>query len=157
MLPRERTRFALYRLQQRLAITRREVMALWIVLAVLFGGVLIGEYRQRTLRFDPTLYAASDSLFEAAVQALAPDSGRTASAPAAGDTVGAIASVKQININIAPPAELERLPRIGPAMARRIVAYRERYGPFRRPEDLMRVRGIGPKTYERLAPLVVVE
>jgi competence protein ComEA len=49
------------------------------------------------------------------------------------------------------------LPGIGPELAQRIVADRQARGPFRRVEDLRRVRGIGPKTLERmrvyLAPL----
>jgi competence protein ComEA len=53
-------------------------------------------------------------------------------------------------------AELERLPGVGPALARRIVEAREAGGGFRRPEDLLEVRGIGPATLERLRPLVTV-
>ncbi|MGD9789090.1 MAG: helix-hairpin-helix domain-containing protein [Phycisphaerales bacterium] len=59
-----------------------------------------------------------------------------------------------ININTASQSELELLPRIGPALAGRIVEYREEHGPFRRPEDLDRVKGIGAKTLERLLPLI---
>jgi competence protein ComEA len=45
---------------------------------------------------------------------------------------------------------LESLPGIGPSLARRIVAYREQNGPFRRVEDLQRVSGVGPKMIVRL-------
>jgi len=55
-----------------------------------------------------------------------------------------------IDINSAGAAELELLPRIGPALAGRIVAYREEHGPFADVDDLDRVHGIGPKTIERL-------
>lgn len=54
--------------------------------------------------------------------------------------------------NVATAYELETLPAVGPALAARIVAARTR--PFRRPEDLLRVRGIGPHTLERLRPLL---
>ena len=57
-----------------------------------------------------------------------------------------------VNLNSATLAELEALPRVGPAMAARIVAKR----PFRRPEDLRRVSGIGPSTLRALRPLVTV-
>ena len=54
-----------------------------------------------------------------------------------------------ININTASTKELEQLDRIGPVKAVKIVEYREKNGPFEKPEDVMNVPGIGPKTYER--------
>ncbi len=56
----------------------------------------------------------------------------------------------RIDVNRASAAELEDLPGIGPALAARIVEDRGREGPFRMPEDLLRVSGIGPSTLERL-------
>jgi len=58
---------------------------------------------------------------------------------------------ERIPVNTAPAAELARLPRVGPALADRIVAERER-GSFRSLSDLERVAGIGPRTAEMLAP-----
>lgn len=63
----------------------------------------------------------------------------------------------KININTATQAELETLPRIGPAMAQRIIEYRTANGPFRRIEDIQNVRGIGPATFEQLKDLITVE
>ncbi len=62
-----------------------------------------------------------------------------------------------ININTAGVSELQALPRIGPAMAMRIVKYREEHGPFPSKKDLKRVRGIGPKTFQKLENLIVTE
>lgn len=62
-----------------------------------------------------------------------------------------------INLNTAPAAELELLPGIGPALAGRIVDYRDAHGPFRSVDELMNVRGIGPKTLEKLQPRVRVQ
>lgn len=59
-----------------------------------------------------------------------------------------------VNVNGATAEELERLPRVGPALAKRIVAWRERHGPFRGPDDLRHVRGIGPSTVRVLDSLV---
>ncbi|MBX3270049.1 MAG: helix-hairpin-helix domain-containing protein [Sandaracinaceae bacterium] len=59
-----------------------------------------------------------------------------------------------IDVNAASPAELELLPRIGPSLAARIVEARERDGPFESVDDLGRVRGIGPRTVDRLRGLV---
>ena len=58
----------------------------------------------------------------------------------------------QTDINQADWPELSELPGVGPTLARRIVDHRQQYGPFRSPEDLRRVRGIGPKTLERIRP-----
>lgn len=56
----------------------------------------------------------------------------------------------KINLNRATKAELETLPGIGPTLAERIITYREQHGPFRRPEELKNVSGIGNKIYENL-------
>jgi competence protein ComEA len=61
-----------------------------------------------------------------------------------------------VNINTATTAELETLPRIGPAMAQRIVEYREANGPFAAIEDVQDVPGIGPATFEGLKDRITV-
>jgi len=67
------------------------------------------------------------------------------------------AAVRKININTASAAELELLPGIGPALAGRIIEYRSGSGPFRTVDQLDDVKGIGPRTLEKLRPLVRVE
>ncbi len=64
------------------------------------------------------------------------------------------ASQGQVNINTANMEQLQELPGIGPAMAGRIVGYRQQAGQFQKAEDLMNVGGIGPKKFERIAPLI---
>ena len=49
-----------------------------------------------------------------------------------------------LDLNNATAAELERLPKVGPALAGRIVAFRQKFGPFPTVESLVRVPGIGP-------------
>lgn len=66
------------------------------------------------------------------------------------------AAAVKINPNIAAKSELELLPGVGPALADRIIAERAR-ASFRTLDDLGRVRGIGPKTLERLREHVVFE
>ncbi len=63
----------------------------------------------------------------------------------------------QIDINSAPWQEWALLPGIGETTAKRLVEYREGAGGFARIEDLRRVRGIGPKTLERLRPYLLLE
>lgn len=60
-----------------------------------------------------------------------------------------------LSLSQADQASLETLPRIGPATAERIIAWREANGPFRSVEDLLAISGIGPATLEGLADLVV--
>jgi len=62
-----------------------------------------------------------------------------------------------ININTASLRELEHLPGIGRGIAERIVAHREQYGPFRRAEHLMMVRGISDAKFRALQAMIVVE
>jgi len=59
-----------------------------------------------------------------------------------------------VDVNVATAAELEALPRIGPALAARIVAHRDSVGAFGSIEALERVRGIGPAMAKALAPRV---
>jgi competence protein ComEA len=67
------------------------------------------------------------------------------------------ADVKKININTASAEELAQLKGIGPSHAAKIVAYREKNGPFKMPEDLMQVSGIGQKTIEANQEFIIVE
>lgn len=62
----------------------------------------------------------------------------------------------KINLKTASQAQLETLPGIGPSKAQAILAYQKSPG-FKAPKDLMSVKGIGEKTYAKLAPLVTVE
>jgi competence protein ComEA len=62
-----------------------------------------------------------------------------------------------VNINDADAGQLALLPRVGPALSERIIEFREENGEFKSPEDLMLVRGIGEKTFEMMAPFIIVE
>ena len=63
----------------------------------------------------------------------------------------------KININTASADELEKLKQVGPNYAVRIIEYRDKNGPFEKPEDIMNVKGIGPKTFELNKEQIVVE
>ncbi len=58
--------------------------------------------------------------------------------------------MRQISINNANEEELEMLPGIGPALAQRIVEFREKNGEFKKIEDIKKVKGIGEKLFERI-------
>ena len=62
-----------------------------------------------------------------------------------------------VNVNEADVETLQMLPRVGPAVAGRIVEYREANGKFQSKSDLLLVRGIGDATYELLEQYVTLE
>lgn len=64
---------------------------------------------------------------------------------------------EKVNINTASIEQLCTLKRIGPRYAARIVQCREDNGPFAKPEDIMRVKGIGLRTYEANKDIITVE
>jgi len=64
---------------------------------------------------------------------------------------------KPININTATLEELISLPRIGPKTAAKIVKYRAANGEFKQKQDIMKVRGIGKKTFELIKDRITVK
>ncbi len=78
---------------------------------------------------------------------------RTPTGHAGGDT-RQMPTLGPVDLDLADSAALERLPRIGPALAARIVSDRNVKGPFGSLAGLERVRGIGPKLSQLLGPLV---
>ena len=62
-----------------------------------------------------------------------------------------------VNINTADSLQLSYLPHVGPKAAQRIIDYRHEHGPFKKTSDLMQVKGIGEKTFNRLAPFISVD
>ncbi|MFH5823553.1 helix-hairpin-helix domain-containing protein [Georgenia sp. AZ-5] len=82
--------------------------------------------------------------------------GAAASDGGTGGGSGAPAGGAPVNLNTATAADLDGLPGVGPAIAERILQWRELNGPFTTVDDLDAVPGIGPATMERLRPLVAV-
>ncbi len=63
----------------------------------------------------------------------------------------------QININTASATQLDTLPGIGPALAQRIVDYRQKAGLFETPQELVAVSGIGENNLEAMLPYIIIE
>lgn len=81
--------------------------------------------------------------------------------PGPGESAGpsassGVAGDGTVRLNTATQAEIETLPGVGPVLAGRIIAHREQHGPFRSPEDLLSVSGIGEAKYAALRDLVSV-
>lgn len=62
-----------------------------------------------------------------------------------------------VNLNTATAQELKELPGIGDVMAQRVIDYRERYGRFRRTEDVIIVEGFSEKKYRAIADQICIE
>lgn len=75
------------------------------------------------------------------------DDANEAAAPPSGKTV-----TGKVNLNTATPEQLMLLPGVGPSKAERVVAWRGKFGPFKRVADLRKVKGFGYKTLKRLEP-----
>ncbi len=154
----------LFRIQQFVAVTEIEAKVFSVVLFLLFLGMGV-RYAQAhwfVSEFEPVL-ASQDSLNTSSSVLFHPGSvDTTKSRRDSTDTVSVEASERGteastgLDINTASPAELQSLPGIGPALAGRIIEYRNHHGPFKTISDVMRVRGIGTKTLERLEALIVV-
>jgi competence protein ComEA len=79
-----------------------------------------------------------------------------ATTPGARATATATSAPTIVNINTATVDELDKLPGIGPTTARNIIEYRQANGPFQKPEDIMKVRGIGQSLYDGIKNLISV-
>jgi competence ComEA-like helix-hairpin-helix protein len=145
----------------------REMRAglLFVLVSVTAGGAFRGWQRSHHERFD-TIVAwlveaeGRDTSASARATRAAPASD-SAAARAPALKPGALARARpaaaalrpaSMDVDRASEAELLRLPGIGPSLAARIVAERSAGGPFGGPDGLLRVRGIGPKTLEKIRP-----
>jgi competence protein ComEA len=161
----------LYALQQRLAITSAEASALVFVSALLLAGFCVRYVQGQSVPHSAADYAELHAAFEERSEALHA-SGATVAPAAESEADGpvrvaigepppprraAAAGPVRMDLNTASARTLQRLPGIGPAISARIVDYREAHGGFRHPREVVRVKGIGPKTYEKMAPYLFVE
>lgn len=89
-------------------------------------------------------------------QLFVPEPGQAPPASAGGGPSGEASAGGLVDLNTADAAALETLPRVGPALAERIIAWREENGRFTSVEDLLAVSGIGEKMLEALRERVRV-
>lgn len=137
----------------------------WIALCCLCAGIGILVYLLLIPRSPgiPGWQPVNDALRVTLAEAAEPDPA-VAPSPQTSQGASADSSLSQqelpparLYLNRATAIELQSLPGIGPAKAQAIVDYREARGGFQRIEDLLQVKGIGPKIYEKIAPLVTLE
>ncbi len=91
----------------------------------------------------------------AAARRRATSSGRGAGPTGAATGSTTAHALNAVDPNLAPAEALQRLPGIGPFLAERWISHRTTSGPFRTPEDLLEISGVGPATLERLRPWLI--
>jgi len=68
----------------------------------------------------------------------------------------AASEARPVDLNTADSAALESIPGIGKSLSQRIVAFREKNGPFATVDDLLKVQGVGEKSIQKLRPYLTV-
>lgn len=95
----------------------------------------------------------TESCAESTVQPAANTKPTTQTVP---DTIVVQTGDKRVNLNTATLEELDALPGVGPSTAKNIIAYREAHGGFAAPEEIMNVKRIGEKTFDKLKAHITV-
>lgn len=152
-----------HKIQHYLTITDGELKFLLVLVGLLLLGTLIKYVRLNNVPDFSERYAELDSLMAVAEasnidstmsdvegDSILMDVSIPGNDPGRQNSSDLSTTDRLINLNTATPIELTALPGIGPAIAKRIVDYRKKYGRFERKEDLLNVRGIGPRTLEKL-------
>ena len=132
--------------------TPSEQRAVLLLLSTFGLGIVVWWYRasQPLPEIDPVELAA----FENFLRTVSQDSQHL---PSPTPISSAVAPTAQVDLNAATYNDLVKLPGIGPVMAKRILEFRATQGRFKRLQDLRKVKGIGAKTYEKLAPWLIVQ
>ena len=73
-----------------------------------------------------------------------------------GEKASKVIAEQKININTATVEQFQNLPGIGSSIAQEIINYRHEHGPFQKVEDIMQVKGIGEKKFEKIKDLITV-
>ena len=66
-------------------------------------------------------------------------------------------SPKAVDINTADTNHLQNIPGIGPVLAKKIIDHRDRYGPFRRPEEILIIDGISEKRFREFRRFILIK
>lgn len=172
---------------QKLNFTKSEIRVLFVLLLILFLGLGIkitkGFISDDSALFD---YTKSDRMFRGKagnLQSVLSDTGRVVDSLFSKDELKTIRSIKSsedslknlegkkkkkgkkgedlqeksININTASKEQLVLLPGIGDSTADKILLYKKEHGAFKSIEDIMKIKGIGAKKFEKMKPYITID
>ncbi|HED11771.1 MAG TPA: helix-hairpin-helix domain-containing protein [Caldithrix abyssi] len=144
-----------------ITLSKGEKKALLVFSSVMFIAYGIQWWQPHTVNINRFDYRLADSLYDVlAADTLkkVPPPRETKKKTARKKRIPAkrLPALKSININTATKSMLIRLPKIGPVTAENILNYRKENGAFRRMEDLLKVKRIGPKTLEKIKPYLFI-
>lgn len=143
-----------------MGLTRSEQWTLCFVVGLILSGFLLQSYRAR--RGEDAVWVETSPGWRPITEAPFEPGADTVRGALAGASVSdegeepAGTTGARMNLNTASVHELELLPGVGPSKASAIVYYRSDINGFRSIDQLLEVRGIGPKTVERLRPLLTI-
>ena len=126
-------------------MTPQEKFISKFLLTILAVGLMVGDVRRT---WFPETFDISESAEEADEVAKIAQERRTARL--AGENIASIITIQKVNLNKALKSELITLSGIGPALADRIIAYRDEFGTFKTIDDLRNVKGVGDKSLEKI-------
>jgi len=143
-------------------LTKQEKWVFVFLCTTLVSGYLIQYMKQRNMNDLPHIISKTEKeeFKQAALHAYSSQGIQDNETPniAAGDATEK--NIKDgeelVNINTAVKQELMALPKIGPVTAERIIRFRDDFGPFQSIDDLAKIKGIGPKTLERLKTRIII-
>lgn len=141
-------------------LDRNEQISLALLLILV--GAIIFTNCYRSVDFSPaikTVQPQETASFQSTVTIGTSEAESTTKAESKTDNTAASSKPESglININTATVTELMTLYGIGESKANKIIEYRDKFGDFKYPEDIMNVSGIGEKTYEKIKDDITVE
>lgn len=132
-------------------LTPSEKKGVMVIVAVITLAAIIRIFNPFVIKSNPYNYHASDSLFTRISLT------QSVNLPKLKEKkTGDLKAEKRIllpasiDLNLAAKSDLVKLPRIGPAIAQRIIDYRTEHGKFKSLDEVKNVKGIGVKTYENI-------
>jgi comEA protein len=130
--------------------TQQEKLIIKFLLGVIMLGIVVTGYRHWFVESVPS--AEKEILaFQAAAVRVAEEKEKIPNENRKNQLL------KSVNINTSDKADIMTIPRIGPVTAERIILHREDHGLYNSVEELLNVKGIGPKTLEKIRTYIKIE
>ena len=130
--------------------TQQEKLIIKFLLGVIMLGIVVTGYRHW---FGESVPSAEKEIlaFQAAAVRVAEEKEKNPNENRKNHLL------KSVNINTSDKADIMTIPRIGPVTAERIILHREDHGLYNSVEELLNVKGIGPKTLEKIRTYIKIE